>query len=40
MNALYMGPGEYETKDYVKIGGILSVIYIVVLVTMTYLFYI
>ena len=39
VNALYMGPGEYVTKDYMKIGGILSTIYIVVLVTMTYLFY-
>lgn len=34
-----MGPGEYKTRDYISIGGILSVIYIVVLVAMTYLFY-
>lgn len=40
VNALYMGPGEYKTIDYVKIGGILSLLYIVVLVTMTYLFYV
>ncbi|RKZ11880.1 SLC13 family permease, partial [bacterium] len=39
VNALYMGPGEYRTKDYVKIGGILSVIYMVILVAMTYWFY-
>ncbi|MCP4569781.1 MAG: SLC13 family permease [FCB group bacterium] len=39
VNALYMGPGEYRTKDYVKIGGGLSIVYIVVLVSMTYLFY-
>jgi di/tricarboxylate transporter len=39
VNALYMGPGEYKTRDYISIGGILSVIYIVVLVAMTYLFY-
>jgi di/tricarboxylate transporter len=39
VNALYMGPGEYRTKDYIKIGGFLSLIYIVVLVTMTYVFY-
>jgi len=39
VNALYMGPGEYHTRDYVKIGGILSLIYIIILVTMTYCFY-
>ena len=40
VNALYMGPGEYRTKDYIKIGGILSMIYITALVIMTYLFYV
>ena len=39
VNALYMGPGDYRTKDYMKIGGILSLIYIIVLVSMTYFFY-
>ncbi len=39
VNALYMGPGEYRSRDYVKIGGILSVVYIAILVSMTYLFY-
>ncbi|MEJ2641264.1 MAG: SLC13 family permease [Desulfosarcinaceae bacterium] len=39
VNALYMGPGEYRTKDYVKIGGLLAIIYISILVAMTYLFY-
>jgi len=39
VNALYMGPGDYRTKDYMKIGGVLSLIYMAVLVTMTYLFY-
>jgi len=39
VNALYMGPGEYRTKDYIKIGGGLAIIYIAVLVTMTYTFY-
>ena len=39
VNALYMGPGDYKTKDYMKIGGLLSLIYIAVLVSMTYLFY-
>jgi di/tricarboxylate transporter len=39
VNALYMGPGEYRTKDYIKIGGFLSLIYIFILVAMTYFFY-
>jgi di/tricarboxylate transporter len=39
VNVLYMGPGEYRTKDYLKIGGGLAVIYIAVLVAMTYFFY-
>jgi len=39
VNALYMGPGEYRTKDYIKIGGFLSLSYIIILVTMTYCFY-
>jgi di/tricarboxylate transporter len=39
VNALYMGPGEYRTKDYLKIGGILAVIYIAILVSITYLVY-
>ena len=39
VNALYMGPGGYRTRDYLKIGGPLALIYIVILVVMTYLFY-
>lgn len=39
VNALYMGPGGYRTRDYIKIGGILAVIYIAVLVTITWVFY-
>jgi len=39
VNALYMGPGSYRTKDYMKIGGGMSLIYILVLVSMTYFFY-
>jgi len=34
-----MGPGEYKTKDYIKIGGMLAIIYIAILVAMTYFFY-
>ncbi len=36
VNALYMGPGGYRTKDYIKIGGPLAIIYTIVLVAMTY----
>jgi di/tricarboxylate transporter len=39
VNALYMGPGGYRTKDYMRVGGVMSVIYVVILVAMTYLFY-
>lgn len=39
VNALYMGPGEYRTRDYIKVGGFLSLIYIIILVAMTYFFY-
>lgn len=39
VNALYMGPGEYKTRDYIKIGGILAIVYIAILVAMTYFFY-
>ncbi|GAB6143835.1 SLC13 family permease [Desulfocicer niacini] len=39
VNALYMGPGEYRTKDYMQIGGVLSVVYIGILVAMVYIFY-
>jgi di/tricarboxylate transporter len=30
VNALYMGPGNYRTVDYIKFGGMLSLIYIVI----------
>ena len=39
VNALYMGAGAYRTKDYIQIGGVLAIIYIVILVAMTYAFY-
>jgi di/tricarboxylate transporter len=39
VNALYMGPGGYKTRDYIKIGGVLALIYIATLVAMTYFFY-
>jgi di/tricarboxylate transporter len=39
VNALYMGPGGYRTRDYIRIGGILAIIYIVILVTVSWAFY-
>jgi di/tricarboxylate transporter len=39
VNALYMGPAGYQTRDYIKIGGLLAVLYIVILVAATYFFY-
>jgi di/tricarboxylate transporter len=40
VNALYMGPGHYRSVDFMKAGGILSVIFIVVMILTIYLFYI
>lgn len=34
-----MGPGGYRTRDYIKIGGILAMIYIAILVTVTWVLY-
>ncbi len=39
VNALYMGPGEYQTKDYLKVGSGLSVVYMAILVAVAYLLY-
>jgi len=39
VNALYMGPGRYRSVDFMKAGGMMSVIFIVVLMAMLYLFY-
>ena len=39
VNALYMGPGEYKTSDYIRIGGGLSLIYMVVLTAVAYMLY-
>ncbi|MGD8367420.1 MAG: SLC13 family permease [Desulfobacterales bacterium] len=39
VNALYMGPAGYQTKDYIKVGGLLALLYIVILVAATYFFY-
>ncbi len=34
-----MGPGHYRSVDFMKAGGVLSVIFLVVLIGMIYLFY-
>ncbi len=39
VNALYMGPGRYRSVDFMKGGGLMTVVFIVVLMTMLYLFY-
>ncbi|MGD9238529.1 MAG: SLC13 family permease [Desulfobacterales bacterium] len=39
VNALYMGPGRYRSVDFMKAGGMMSILFIVVLVAMLYLFY-
>jgi di/tricarboxylate transporter len=39
VNALYMGPGHYRSVDFVKAGGILSVIFILVTIGTIYLLY-
>ena len=39
VNALYMGPGRYRSVDYIKAGGIMTVIFIAVMITMLRLFY-
>ena len=38
VNALIAGPGGYKTKDFLKVGSILSVLYLVVLLPSSYLF--
>lgn len=39
VNALYMGPGRYRSVDFLKAGGFMTVLFIVVLIGMLYLFY-
>ncbi len=39
VNALYMGPGRYRSVDFIKAGSIMSVIFLVVMIGMIYLFY-
>ncbi len=39
VNALYMGPGRYSSKDFMKAGFIISIVFIVVMIGMIYLIY-
>jgi di/tricarboxylate transporter len=34
-----MGPGRYRSVDFMKGGGLMTVVFILVLMTMLYLFY-
>lgn len=40
VNALLMGPGGYRTADYMKAGGIMTLIFLAIAVGFIYLFYI
>jgi len=40
VNAYIMGPGNYKTGDYLKAGGIMSAIFLLVSTSIVYLFYI
>ena len=39
VNALFMGPGGYRNRDYLKAGGIMTILFLVVAVMLTYLCY-
>ncbi|MEJ2479465.1 MAG: SLC13 family permease [Acidihalobacter sp.] len=39
VNALIMGPGAYRVKDYLKAGGVMTVLFLVVMLGMLNLFY-
>jgi len=39
VNALYMGPGRYRSVDFMKAGGIMTILFIVVLILMLSLVY-
>ncbi len=39
VNALYMGPGRYRSTDFMKAGGVISLVFIVVMIGAIYLFY-
>jgi di/tricarboxylate transporter len=37
VNALLMGPGGYTTRDYLKTGGVMTIVFIAIAVTLMYL---
>jgi di/tricarboxylate transporter len=39
VNALYMGPGKYRSVDFMKAGGVMTIVFIVILLVMLSLFY-
>jgi di/tricarboxylate transporter len=39
VNALYMGPGRYRSVDFMKAGGVVSVVFLAVMIGIIYLFY-
>jgi di/tricarboxylate transporter len=39
VNALYMGPGQYRSTDFMKAGTLVSIIFLVVMVAMMYVVY-
>jgi len=39
VNALILSPGRYETGDFIKAGGIMTIIYLSISVTVIYLLY-
>jgi len=39
VNALYMGPGKYKSVDFMRAGGLMTVVFIAVLILMLWLFY-
>lgn len=39
VNALYMGPGKYRTLDFIKAGGLMTILFLTVMIIVMYLFY-
>jgi di/tricarboxylate transporter len=39
VNALYMGPGRYRSVDFMKAGTFVSIVFLVVMIAVLYLFY-
>jgi len=39
VNALLMSPGGYRNADYLKAGGIMTIVFMVIVVALIYLFY-